>query len=87
MIAKHPSWGGRVAARLLRFSLALAPLLLCESVAAATVTFTKIADTSTPVPGGTGNFIHFSSPAVLTPAIDGGKVAFYGTGRIGKRLN
>ncbi len=39
-------------------------------------TFTKIADTSTPIPGGTGNFTAFGQ----RPSIDGGDVAFLGFG-------
>ena len=39
-------------------------------------TFTRIADTSTPIPSGTGNFTLFSQ----SPSIDGGDVAFLGFG-------
>ncbi len=39
-------------------------------------TFTKIADTTTPIPGGTGNLTGFDGP----PSIDGGDVAFRGVG-------
>ncbi len=39
-------------------------------------TFTKIADTSTPIPGGTGTFTAFGQ----RPSIDGGDVAFQGSG-------
>ena len=39
-------------------------------------TFTKIADTNTPIPGGTGTFTGFG----VAPSIDGGDVAFIGFG-------
>ena len=79
MVAKHPS---STRARLLRIWLALAPLLLCESVAAATVTFTKIADTSTAIPGGSGNFGHFGrlcQGLLIAPALQSGQSAFLGS--------
>ncbi len=45
------------------------------AVEAQTITFRKIADTNTPVPGGVGTFASFTS----TPVIDQGNVAFEGT--------
>jgi len=44
-----------------------------------TFTFRKVADTTTPIPGGTGNFVIFESPS-----IDGGSVAFKGAGSSGQ---
>jgi hypothetical protein len=40
-------------------------------------TFTRIADTSTPIPNGTGAFTSF---LVVTPSVSGSTVAFYGAG-------
>src|SRR5688500_12751250 len=44
--------------------------------------FTKIADTSTPIPGGVGNFVNFSGFAsgdvMVAPGLDGNNVAFAG---------
>jgi hypothetical protein len=42
--------------------------------------FTKVADTSTAIPGGTGNFLGFGS----FPSISGGDVAFWGFGSGGQ---
>lgn len=39
------------------------------------ITFTKVADTSTPIPGGSGNFGAF----IGVPSISGGNVAFDGS--------
>jgi hypothetical protein len=44
------------------------------------VTFTKIADTDTAVPGGTGNFTGF-----FNPSISNGTVTFYGANSSGGR--
>ena len=55
------------------FLVLVSLLVLQANVAPAlTFTFTKIADTSTPVPGGAGSFSSFSEPA-----LDGGDVAFF----------
>lgn len=42
-----------------------------------TITFSKVADTSTPIPGGSGNFETFSFSA-----LDGGNVAFHARGLV-----
>ncbi len=47
----------------------------------AAFTFTKIADTNTPIPGGVGNFTSFGS----WPSIDGVNVAFRGFGSSGQQ--
>jgi hypothetical protein len=44
-------------------------------ILAAEFNFTKIADLSTPIPGGTGNFTSFG-----VPSIDNGSIAFIGSG-------
>ncbi len=44
-----------------------------EDALAQSCTFTKVADTNTPIPGGTGTFEGFGDPS-----LDGGKVAFAG---------
>ncbi len=49
-------------------------LVLAFSLTASATTFTRIADTTTPIPGGVGFFTGFS--AFDTPAIDDGKVVF-----------
>jgi hypothetical protein len=48
-------------------------------VDAAVIEFRKIVDTSTPIPGGTGNFTHFGFPV-----IDGQHIAFQGLGDNGQ---
>ena len=50
-------------------------LLGAKPAAALPVTFSKVADTDTAIPGGTGNFEDFG-----TPSIGGGEVAFRGRG-------
>ena len=52
--------------------------VLVMAIPAWSTTFTKVADTSTAIPGGYGNFIEFSDAD--TPAIDDGKVVFRGQG-------
>jgi hypothetical protein len=54
-------------------------ILLVAGPASAEITFTKIADTSTPIPGGAGNFTGFGIASV----IDAGEVAFLGFGSAG----
>lgn len=56
----------------------LALTLLTGGTAVATeFTFTKIADSDTPVPGSTGNFTSFNPPS----SIDNGAATFFGVGR------
>ena len=59
--------------------LALVPVAFCARGAEAQTAyiFRKIADTSTAIPNGTGNF-DFSAGSI--PSIDGNIVAFYGDG-------
>jgi PEP-CTERM motif len=52
-------------------------LIAIAQANAASFTFTKIADTNTAIPGGTGNFIDFGNGA---PSLDNGNVAFWGAG-------
>jgi len=60
-------------------SLAAAWCLLAPPPGPAQViTFTRIADTSTPIPGGAGTFTN-----LITPSMDNGHVAFYGSGSSG----
>lgn len=67
------SWAGRAISGL---AVGLSLCLLAGGKAeAATFSFTKIADTNTPIPGGTGNFTGFG-----VPSLDRGDVAFLGNG-------
>ena len=61
--------------------LALVVCLSCGAarVDAAVIEFRKIVDTSTPIPGGAGNFTHFGFPV-----IDGQHIAFQGLGDNGQ---
>jgi hypothetical protein len=65
-----------------QFVLATTALLLVAAgpAAAEPITFQTIADTHTPIPGGTGTFNFFTFPA-----IDGLRVAFQGADREGQR--
>lgn len=60
-------------------TLALALALALPAGASAQVVFQKIADTSTPIPGGSGDFDSF----VTFPSLDGNAVAFSGVGSSG----
>ena len=62
----------------------LVPAGLCGTVQATSFTFSKVADTSTPIPGGQGNFTEFSSDHPYGYAFDAGKVAFVGRGASGQ---
>ena len=57
---------------MLPFALLLA--VLPQTGDAVGITFVRIADTSTAVPGGTDTFFNFG-----VPALDDGEVAFYGS--------
>ena len=48
--------------------------MFCEGLAAVPFTFTKVVDTDTPIPGGTGTFVGLD----VLPALSEGNVAFYG---------
>ena len=61
---------------LVSLSLGLLPVSLARGQA---FTFTKVADTSTPIPGGVGNFTEFRPPS-----ISDGEVAFIGEGSGGQ---
>jgi len=62
--------------------IVLGVLMLCllgtavRQAGAEAFTFTKVADSSTPVPGGSGNFAGFN----FEPSLDRGNVAFQGSG-------
>jgi hypothetical protein len=53
----------------------LSSLALAAPAAALSLSFTRVADTSTAIPGGAGSFTQ-----LLFPAIDQGRVAFFGQG-------
>jgi PEP-CTERM motif len=66
-------WLTRCVRAFLCVGFSSAVLLWSTATAATVFTFTKIADTNTAIPGGSGDFVSFGSPS-----ISGGNVAFSG---------
>src|SRR3954468_16779649 len=69
------------------FTAIVGVLVLAASVASGAGVLVKIADTSTPIPGGTGNFTSFLAPVSNRGAVpyDPFEIAFRGDGASGQK--
>jgi hypothetical protein len=68
----------------LRLAWSISALLGIASTLPAAPTFRKVADMTTAIPNGSGNFTSFADFGSGAPVIDAGAVAFYATGASGQ---